>query len=152
MSSGSAKADASGNNNNNNNNNNTNTKTDNNSPAPTVDVKADKASKAPKAEKKRGKPSKRDDEDEAGSTLFVGNLPSKVTEGDLRSFFGNSGIAKVRILGKKAFVKFDTVAALEAGLVKNGENLNGNMLKVERDRKVRMEPFRIQALLKPFSF
>lgn len=76
------------------------------------------------------KPNKRN----AALSIFIGNFPQKASENELRALFGNLKVAGVRVMGKKAFVEFQDAASLEEGLKKDGAVLQGQKLKIQKDR------------------
>lgn len=72
-------------------------------------------------------------------SVHVGNLPSDVTEEQLRKFFNVFGpIVSIRIMGDKtmairyAFVEFDSKETADSSLIMSGKLFNGNVIKVAK--------------------
>ncbi|KAJ3381751.1 hypothetical protein HDU92_005144, partial [Lobulomyces angularis] len=76
---------------------------------------------------------------ENGITIWVGNLPEVVNETDIRNFFRNIPILRIKMTTNRpdkrpcAFVDVADTDALEAALRLGGERLHGVRLKVEYD-------------------
>jgi len=72
----------------------------------------------------------------ANKSLYVGNLPSSVSETDLKNLFADFQPAEVRLIGDKGFgfvdVPEDQAAAAIAAT--NGKDINGRQINVNEAR------------------
>jgi len=76
-------------------------------------------------------------EENKGLCLYVGNIPYKTTEDDLRERMEDYGPVKsIKIFTRSGygFVYFTNIADAEAALELNGQELNGRQLRVDRSK------------------
>ena len=84
-------------------------------------------------------PSSRIKVEEGVKIIFVGNLPLKITEGDLKKFFDKCGkIHEIRIAKTPqgfskgySHVEFELTSSVRNAVKLNGKELNGRPLKVD---------------------
>ena len=78
--------------------------------------------------------------------IYIGNLPYTTTEDDLRETFGQYGeIQEVKLITDRetgrskgfAFVTFTEESAMEAAFEKNGQELGGRTLRVNKAEEKR---------------
>ena len=83
--------------------------------------------------------------------VYVGNLPYQTTEDDLKDQFSSCGeVTEVRLITDRqtgrskgfAFLTFGSEDAFEAALLKNGEEIDGRKLRVNKaEEKPRKSSF-----------
>lgn len=80
---------------------------------------------------RRRRPAERSDEPANPARVFVGHIPKEFTEDDVRAIFG-AGVEEVVLRGRYGYVLFGSEAAASAALAKNGTEVAGDAIIVEK--------------------